>query len=72
MRSLRIAVTALTLLVAGNLLALGQTTPPYGAGNSQKQGQQKGKKMGPRDGSGPLHPPGTGGGTGAGQRKGRR
>lgn len=40
--------------------------------NQQKQGQgqMKGKRGGPQDGSGPIHPPGTGGGQGQGQRKG--
>jgi hypothetical protein len=37
-------------------------------GSGQQQGVRKGKKAGPMDGSGPIHPPGTGGGTGAGQR----
>ncbi|MGQ9916773.1 MAG: hypothetical protein ACUVS7_05085 [Bryobacteraceae bacterium] len=33
---------------------------------------KKGKRTGPKDGSGPIHPPGTGGGTGKGQRGPRR
>jgi hypothetical protein len=34
--------------------------------------QRNGKKLGPQDGSGPIHQPGTAGGIGAGQRLGRR
>lgn len=44
--------------------------PSQGAG--QEKGARKGKKMGPQDGSGPIHPPGTGGGKGSGQRGPRR
>lgn len=33
---------------------------------------KKGKRTGPKDGSGPIHTPGTGGGTGKGQRGPRR
>lgn len=42
------------------------------AQNQQGQGQRQMKKAGPRDGSGPIHAPGTGGGTGQqqGQRRG--
>lgn len=32
-----------------------------------KQTGQRGKRQGPRDGTGPIHTPGTGGGSGAGQ-----
>lgn len=41
-------------------------------GQGQGQGQRQMKKAGPRDGSGPIHAPGTGGGTGQqqGQRRG--
>ena len=33
--------------------------------------ERAGKKLGPQDGSGPIHQPGTGGGTGVGRRQGR-
>ena len=36
----------------------------------QGQGQMKGKRTGPQDGSGPMHTPGTGGGNGSGARRG--
>jgi hypothetical protein len=72
-----IAIAALTLMT-GSMFAY--NGPRYGQnggscpnGNTgQQQGQRKGKKIGPQDGSGPLHTPGTGGGSGAGQRRGRR
>lgn len=47
--------------------------PTYAQSQSQtqqKQGQRQMKKDGPRDGTGPIHPPGTGGGTG--QQQGNR
>ncbi len=44
-----------------------QKQQKQGQGQGQGQGQMKGKRGGPQDGSGPIHPPGTGGGTGQGQ-----
>lgn len=40
------------------------------AQSQQQQGQRQMKKAGPRDGTGPIHAPGTGGGTG--QQQGKR
>ncbi len=77
---------ALTLATALLLTAgLGFGFPPQQKGKkgSQTQGQQMkkrdgtgpgaklGKRTGPRDGSGPIHTPGTGGGNGGGRRGGR-
>jgi len=73
MKKIHIAMATMALMIAGATLASAQSNPPYGTGTPQKRGQQnKGKKLGPQDGSGPIHTPGTGGGTGAGQRRGRR
>jgi hypothetical protein len=67
-------VMALLTMAAGEALAQGRPMPvpnPNGPQGSQS-GQRGGKKLGPQDGSGPIHQPGTGGGTGLGRRAGRK
>jgi len=74
MKKISIAFATAALMIASTADASAQTYPPSGAGNGtgrQQQGQ-KGKRIGRKDGSGPLHTPGTGGGNGGGQRRGRR
>ena len=62
---------ACAVLIAGASIGWTQITGNgSGAGQNGQNGQSKGKKLGSRDGSGPVHTPGTGGGTGAGQRHG--
>jgi hypothetical protein len=65
---------AVFVVTAGAALAydLPRTCPIGNTAPAQSQGQQKGKRLGPKDGSGPIHQPGTGGGTGVGRRAGRR
>ncbi len=73
MTRIRTAVAALALMMGGAMVAPSQNTPPANPGNGPVQKQQKGgKKIGPRDGSGPIHTPGAGGGNGGGHRRGRR
>jgi hypothetical protein len=71
-----IATIVFAALSMASVYAQNTTFPSRGSGNGQGQGQGKqgkqGKKMGPQDGSGPIHTPGTGGGTGRGQRGPRR
>jgi hypothetical protein len=76
MKSTKIVLTTLSMILAAALVAPAQNTPRPQPGSGPQQGQRKGpsngKKIGPQDGSGPIHQPGTGGGTGSGQRRGRR
>jgi hypothetical protein len=74
-----LAVATLLVMSAGAVLAF--DPPRYGQngknGNTsqtpgRKQGDRQGKKLGPQDGSGPIHQPGTGGGSGVGRRAGRK
>jgi hypothetical protein len=67
-----IAIATLFVMSSGVLPAL--DLPRFGqTGTTCPQaGARKGKKLGPQDGTGPIHAPGTGGGTGAGRRAGRR
>jgi hypothetical protein len=69
---LRLALA--TILAAGTTFAIDppQNCPNPGQQQGRGQSQMKGKRTGPRDGSGPIHTPGTGGGTGAGNRGGQR
>lgn len=73
-----LVVMTLSAALIGTTLATAQSNSGRGRKQRQTQSQPttqtpaKGKKMGPQDGSGPIHPPGTGGGTGTGQRRGRR
>lgn len=69
-----IITLALAALAATSVYAQAPAAP---AASNQEQHkgqmkQQKGKRTGPMDGSGPIHTPGTGGGTGRGQRGPRR
>jgi hypothetical protein len=64
-----------TLAAIGTMWAVaafGQTSPSRDPAPGQKFEQRQGKKLGPQDGKGPIHTPGTGGGTGAGRRTGRK
>lgn len=63
----------LVLAAVTSIGAYAQATPPFrgGKGATTAPGA-KGKRTGPKDGSGPIHQPGTGGGTGRGQRGPRR
>lgn len=76
MQTTRIFITTLSMTLALALAAPAQNYPTPQPGCNSQQGQRKGpsngKKLGPQDGSGPIHTPGTGGGTGAGNRRGRR
>ena len=76
MKSSKVVITALSMILAFALAAPAQNPPTTCPNPDSQQGQRKGpsngKKMGPQDGSGPIHTPGTGGGTGSGQRRGRR
>ncbi len=71
-----IAAAALTGALAIAAPSFGQAAPSNPVpGKGQPAGPRNprpGKKLGPQDGSGPIHLPGTGGGTGAGQRGPRR
>ncbi|MCC7175290.1 MAG: hypothetical protein IT159_08850 [Bryobacterales bacterium] len=73
MKKTYLAVATLMFTMTGAALAL--DPPRYGKQNGQQQGQPadrgNGRQAGPRDGSGPIHEPGTGGGTGAGQGRGK-
>ncbi len=79
MKKSHLAVAALFLLGSGSVYGFvppraGNCTqdPSLCQGPGQQQGQRNGRKMGPQDGTGPIHEPGTGGGMGAGQRNGRK
>jgi hypothetical protein len=76
MKKTYLAIATLFLMTVGSLAVPAQnpTCPncPCPTCPGPRQGNGQGKKLGPKDGSGPLHPPGTGGGTGAGQRRGRK
>jgi hypothetical protein len=86
MKSKLITLAAAVALSAGMAFAI-DTPPAYRnasrnqqwqtCGNCDSTGAKRGnadmgKKTGPRDGSGPIHEPGTGGGNGGGQRRGGR
>lgn len=63
------AVAALAVFTMTALPAQTVVCPnPRGGSYAGKKGQ----RTGPKDGSGPIHSPGTGGGTGKGQRGPRR
>jgi hypothetical protein len=67
MKRMQIALATLVMMTAGAVATWAQTaTPGTCSGCGQQQGQRKGKKMGPQDGSGPHHPGGPGGGNGGG------
>ncbi len=66
------AFATLFIMSAGLLPALNLPRNGKAAATCPQAGPQKGKKLGPQDGTGPIHTPGTGGGTGAGRRAGRR
>lgn len=74
MKKAYLAMAAAVLLFAGTASA--QFVPGTCGGTPKRdgsgQGKRGGKKIGPQDGSGPIHQPGTGGGSGAGNRRGRR
>jgi hypothetical protein len=80
MKKSHMAIATLFLFSAGSIFALdpprfgqnGNRNPNQGQGPDQQQGQRNGKKLGPQDGSGPIHQPGTGGGSGAGQPNGKK
>ncbi len=74
MKKTYLAMATLLFTMTGAALAFDTPTWCQGTGRQQGQtgNQKKGKQLGPKDGSGPIHTPGTGGGTGAGQRRGRR
>ena len=55
MKRAQLAIATMFLMTAGAIFA---------------QGPGNGKQTGPRDGSGPIHTPGTGGGTGTGSGSG--
>jgi hypothetical protein len=63
-----------TLLIMSASLLPALNLPRYGQATATcpQAPAQKGKKLGPQDGTGPIHTPGTGGGTGTGRRAGRR
>ena len=66
-------VTAIAAMVTG--AAFAQMNPNPNPNPMQGQTtceQRQGKKLGPQDGTGPIHTPGTGGGTGTGRRAGRK
>ncbi len=67
----------LTLITAMVILAAGATNAqngngPRGQARGAGPGQSQGRRLGPQDGTGPIHQPGTGGGNGAGIGKGKR
>lgn len=68
MRKAYLAMAAAALLFVGTASA--QFVPGSCGGTPKRdgsgQGKKGGKRMGPKDGSGPIHEPGTGGGTGNG------
>lgn len=64
MKKTYLAIATLFVMTAGSVVIPAQVAPCTG----QQQGQRNGKKLGPQDGSGPIHQPGTGGGA----RRGRR
>jgi uncharacterized membrane protein (UPF0127 family) len=73
MKKIHLAIATLFLMTAGSIVASAQTNPcPNPNCPGPQQGKGNGKRLGPKDGSGPQHEPGTGGGTGAGQRRGRK
>jgi hypothetical protein len=80
MKKSSLAIATLFLFSAGSILALnpprsgqnGNQNPNQGQGAGQQQDQRNGKKLGPQDGSGPIHQPGTGDGAGAGQSNGKK
>jgi len=63
-------ISAMTMLFAGAISATVKFPSDDSVGQTCEQ--RKGKKLGPQDGTGPIHDPGTGGGTGAGRRAGRK
>ena len=69
-----LTIMALLTMAAGAALAQNNPapTPNPNCPQGSKSGQRGGKKLGPQDGSGPIHVPGTGGGTGVGRRAGRK
>ena len=64
MKKSHLASATMFLFGAGSIFAF--DPPRFGQNGKQNpnQGQRNGKKLGPQDGSGPIHQPGTGGGTG--------
>jgi len=71
MKKTYLAIATLFLMTAGSTIIPAQVNPQAPC-TGQQQGQRNGKKLGPQDGSGPIHQPGTGGGNGGGARRGRR
>lgn len=75
MKKSYLAIATFLLMTAGSIVVSAQNpTCPNPNPNcpAPQQGNGIGKRLGPKDGSGPQHEPGTGGGTGAGQRRGRK
>ena len=66
------ALAAMFVTTAGLLPALNLPRYNQTSATCPQAGSQRGKRLGPQDGTGPIHTPGTGGGTGAGRRAGRR
>lgn len=71
MKKIQIAIATLAMMTVSAIATYAQNAPTTPA-PTPGSGQPRGKRLGPKDGSGPIHTPGTGGGTGAGQRRGRR
>jgi hypothetical protein len=67
-----LTVVAIAAMLAGAALAQSNPSPNPHPAPGQKCEQRQGKKLGPQDGTGPIHTPGTGGGTGTGRRTGRK
>lgn len=68
-------LATMAFLTLAGAAALAQTTPaptPTPNPNGPHAGQRGGRRLGPQDGSGPIHQPGTGGGSGLGRRAGRK
>lgn len=66
-------VTAIAVMMTGAAFARMNSNPnPNTIKGQQTYEQRHGKKLGPQDGTGPIHTPGTGGGTGTGRRAGRK
>jgi len=69
-----LATVTFAMFTLAPVFAQAQPAPNPNPGTTagQKLGKRQGKILGPQDGSGPIHTPGTGGGTGRGQRGPRR
>ncbi len=70
MKNSLLALAALFVMSASVMPAV--SLPRFSGTTCPQAGARHGKKLGPQDGTGPIHTPGTGGGTGVGRRAGRR